>query len=115
MNEQSELKRAFQLALVLTDSEPRINVTVSIKGKLQRGWRKYTFGYSNDPPKAAQLELSPRTSELASIIETLEIEIARLNTLAVPEHTVPAVTAPAGDFPPQDDNTLGLPQLQLEI
>ena len=61
-----------------------------MRGKLQRGWRRYTFGYSKDQPKAVQVELCPRTSELTPMIETLEAEIARLNTLAVPEHTAPA-------------------------
>ena len=119
LNEQSELKRAFQLAIVLADSEPRINVTVAIKGKLQRGWRRYTFGYSKDPPKAVQVELCPQAVELASIIETLAADIARLNTLAVPEQTVPAGTAPVSDVPAgndNNDNTLkATPQLQLDI
>ena len=125
MNEQCELKRAFQLALVLADSEPRINVTVSIKGKLRQGWRRYKFGYSKDPPKAVQVELSPQTIELASTIETLAAEIARLNTLAVPEHTVPAEIAPADTVPPETapaaessagtDNFPGLLQQQLDI
>lgn len=102
MNEQSELKRAFQLALVLANSEPRINITVSIKGKLRQGWRRYKFGYSKDPPKAVQIELSPRSIELASTIDTLAAEIARLNTLAIPEHTVPPDTAPVGSAPAND-------------
>ena len=115
MNEQSELKRAFQLALVLADSEPRINVTVSIKGKLQQGWRRYTFGHTKDALKAVQVELCSRSSELASMIDTLEAEIARLNTLAVPEHTVPAGAAPVGESSSENDNILGSPQLQLDL
>lgn len=125
LNEQSELKRAFQLALVLADSEPRVNVTVSIKGKMRQGWRRYTFGYSKDPPKAVQIELCPRTSELASEIEALAAEIARLNTLVVPEHTVPAEIASAGTVPPETapaaessagtNNLPGLLQQQLDI
>ena len=122
LNEQSELRRAFQLALVLADSEPRLNVKVAIKGKLERRWRRYTFGYSKDPSKTVQIELCSRTIELASIIETLEADIARLNTLAIPEHTVPAVTAPVGDVATTNnsddnhDNDLEVtPQQQLEI
>ena len=119
MNEQSELKRAFQLALVLADTEPRINVTVSIKGRLRQGWRRYTFGYSKDPAKRVQVNLCPRPIELASMIENLAAEIARLNTLSVPEHTMPAGNvqtdnAPAGDSP-ENGNTLGLPQQQVDI
>ena len=119
MNEQSELKRAFQLALVLADTEPRINVTVSIKGKLRQGWRRYTFGYSKDPAKTVQVNLCPRPMELASMIENLAAEISRLNTLSIPEHTIPASnpqtdTAPAGDSA-ENDSTLGLPQQQVDI
>ena len=115
MNEQSELQRAFQLGLVLTDSEPRINVTVAIKGKLRQGWRRYTFGYSKYPPKNVQVELCPRTSELAATIEALAAEIARLNTLAVPEHTVPADTAPASDPSTEKLDLPGLLQQQIDI
>lgn len=120
MNEQSELKRAFQLALVLADSEPSINVTVSIKGKLQQGWRRYKFGYSKDQPKVVQVELCPQTNEFASIIESLAAEIARLNTLAVPEHIVPAGaaptgTAPAGDVPAENDNNNDTAGDQMQI
>ena len=119
LNEQSELKRAFQLALVLAHSEPHINVTVSIEGKLQQGWRRYTFGYSKDPPRHVQVELSPQTSEFASIVKSLAAEIARLNTLSIPEHTIPAGnaqtdTAPAGGSA-ENDNTLELPQQQVDI
>lgn len=114
LNEQSELKRAFQLALVLTDSEPCINVTVAIKGKLQRGWRRFTFGYSMDPPKAVQVVLYPRAVELASRVETLAADIVRLNTLAVPEHIVPAGTAPAGDVAAENDNDDNTPELPLQ-
>ena len=124
LNEQSELKRAFQLALVLADSEPHINVTVSIKGRLRQGWRRYTFGYSKDPPRRVQIELRPQASELASTIDTLAAEIARLNTLPVPEYTMPAGNAqvdnaqtdhaPAGDSAENGD-TLGLPQQQVDI
>lgn len=120
LNEQSELKRAFQLALVLADSEPRINVTVSIEGKLQRGWRRYKFGNSKDTPKPVQVELRPRTSELAATIDALKAEIARLNTLTIPEHTAQADTAPAGTAPASDpftdsENLPGLLQQQLNI
>ena len=119
MNEQSELKRAFQLALVLADTEPRINVTVSIKGKLRQGWRRYTFGYSKDPAKTVEVNLSPRSIELASMIENLAAEIARLNTLSVPEHTMPAGNAQTDNAPgggsAENDNTLGLPQQQVDI
>ena len=119
LNEQSELKRAFQLAIVLATSEPHINVTVSIKGRLQQGWRRYTFGYSKDAPRRVQVELSPQTSEFASTIKSLAAEMARLNTLSVLEHTMPAGnpqtdTAPAGDSAENDD-TLGLPQQQVDI
>lgn len=119
LNEQSELKRAFQLALVLPDTEPRINVTVSIKGKLRRGWRRYTFGYSKDPAKTVQVNLCPRPIELASMIENLAAEIARLNTLSIPEHAMPASsaqtdTASASDSA-ENDNSLGLPQQQVDI
>ena len=113
-NEQSELKRAFQLALVLADSEPRINVTVSIKGKLQQGLRRYTFVYSKDSPKTVQIELCSRDSELASRVGTLAADIERLNTLAVPEHTVPAATVPADDKTAQPDE-LPLQQLDLNM
>lgn len=65
-----------------------------------------------------QVELCPRTVELASIIETLAADIARLNTLAIPEHTVPAGTAPAGDVPTgndsNDNNPEVPPQQQLD-
>ena len=122
LNEQSELRRAFQLALVLADSEPRINVKVAIKGKLERGWRRYTFGYSKDLSKTVQIELCSQTIELASIIETLEADIARLNTLAIPEHTVPAGTASVGggsitsnSNDHQDNDSEVTPQQQLEI
>ena len=119
LNEQSELKRAFQLALVLADTEPRINVTVSIKGKLRQGWRRYTFGYSKDPAKTVQVNLCPRPIELASMIENLAAEIARLNTLSVPEHTMPAGNAQADTASASDsaenDKTLGLPQQQVDI
>lgn len=115
LNEQSELKRAFQLALVLVDSKPCINVTVAIKGKLQRGWRRHTFGYSKDAPKAVQVELCTRTLELSSMIETLAADIARLNTLAVPEYTESAATASAADVPAGNeinDNSLEVPPQQ---
>ena len=122
LNEQSELRRAFQLALVLADSEPCINVEVAIKGKLERGWRRYTFGYSKDPPKTVQIELCSQSAELASIIETLGADIARLNTLTIPEHTVSASTASLGDVSTTKnsndnrDNDLEVtPQQQLEI
>ncbi|MCJ1460518.1 hypothetical protein MMC28_010900 [Mycoblastus sanguinarius] len=118
LNEQSELKRAFQLALVLAHSEPRLNVTVAIKGKLRQGWRRYTFGYSKDPPKVVQLELScPQNIELASIVETLAAEIARLNTVPVPEHTLPtaSVSAPADDNPTVNDNVLDTPPQQIDL
>ena len=116
LNEQSELKRAFQLAIVLATSEPHINVTVSIKGRLQQGWRRYTFGYSKDPPRRVQVELSPQTSEFASTIKSLAAEIARLNTfsVAMPAGNAQTDTAPAGDST-ENDNTLGLPQQQVEI
>ena len=104
LNEQSELKRAFQLALVLVDSKPCINVTVAVKGKLQRGWRRYTFGYSKDAPKAVQVELCTQNIELSSMIETLAADIARLNTLAVPEYTESAGTVSAADVPAGNDN-----------
>ena len=45
-NEQSEIKRAFELALVLLHSGPRIDVMVSIKGRLRhltQRWRTYIF------------------------------------------------------------------------
>ena len=122
LNEQSELRRAFQLALVLADSEPRINVKVAIKGKLERGWRRYTFGYSKDPSKTVQIELRSQSIELASMIETLGADIARLNTLAVPEHTVPAGTASVGNVSTtnnsndnQDNDSEVAPQQQLEL
>ena len=119
LNEQSELKRAFQLALVLADTEPRINVTVSIKGKLRQGWRRYTFGYSKDPAKTVQVNLCPQPIELASMIENLAAEIARLNTLSVPEHAMPAGNAQADTISASDsaenDKTLGLPQQQVDI
>ena len=122
LNEQSELRRAFQLALVLADSEPRINVKVAIKGKLERGWRRYTFGYSKDSPKTVQIELCSQTIELASIIETLRADIARQNTLAILEHPVPAGTASVGggsitnnSNDNQDNDSEVTPQQQLEI
>ena len=122
LNEQSELRRAFQLALVLADSEPRINVKVAIKGKLERGWRRYTFGHSKDASKTVQIELCSRTIELASIIETLGADIARLNTLGVPEHTVTAGTSSVGDVSitndsnnNQDNDSEVIPQQQLDI
>ena len=118
LNEQSELKRPFQLALVLTDSEPRINITVSIKGKMRQSWRRYTFGYSRDPSKTVQVDLCPRTEELASTIGSLAAEIARLNTLTIPEHTIPVENARADTGPvdtaPSSDPSAGdekLPEL----
>lgn len=107
------LKRAFQLAPVLVHSEPSINVTVAIKGKLQRGWRRYTFGYSKNAPKAVQVEFRTRTVELSSMVETLAADIARLNTLAVPDYTGSVSTASAADVPTENDNndnTLEAPQ-----
>ena len=122
LNEQSELRRAFQLALVLADSEPRINVKVAIKGKLERGWRRYTFGYSKDPSKIVHIELCSQSVELASIIETLGADIARLNTLAISEHTVLVGTAPVGGVSNtdnsndnKDNDSEVTPQQQLEI
>ena len=122
LNEQSELRRAFQLALVLADSEPRITVKVAIKGKLERGWRRYTFGYPKDRSNTVQIELCSRTTELASIIETLGADIARLNTLDIPEHTGPAGTTSVGDDSitnnsnnNQDNDSEVTPQQPLEI
>ena len=46
------------------------------------------------------------------MIETLAADIARLNTLAVPEYTESANTAPAADVPTgndKNDNTLEVP------
>lgn len=74
------------------------------------------------PVKTVQIELCSQTIELASIIETLGAEIARLNTLAIPEHTVPAGTTPIGGVSVADndnDNKVNdsevTPQQQLEI
>lgn len=96
----------FYLALVLEHSEPCINVAVSIRGKLQQGWRRWIFGHWNDPPKAKKFELRTHTGNLAPIIDALAAEIERLNTLPVPAHTVPAASAPAGDpSAPDEDPT----------
>lgn len=68
-----------------------------------------------------QVELRPRTSELAATIDALKAEMARLNTLAVPEEhtaladTAPAVTAPASDLSTDGENLPGLLQQQLDI
>ena len=93
---------------------------MSIEGKLQRKWRRYKFGNTKDTPKPVQVELRPRTSELAATIDALKAEIAHLNTLTIPEHTAQADTAPAGTAPASDlstdsENLPGLLQQQLDI
>lgn len=99
LNEQSELRRAFQLAIIIAHSEPRIRVTVTIKGKLRHGWRRFKFDNFKDRPEAVHLELCREGVELESMIRTLAADITSLNMAPVPEHVTPSVTTLPGDVP----------------
>ena len=88
-NEQSELRRAFQLGMVITHCEPKIKVTLSIKGRLRdgiRGFRIFKLVESKRSQTAVHVEFSPKKVELESIISTLAADLADLNTVAIPEH-----------------------------
>ncbi len=90
LNEENELVRAFQLALVLAHSEPSMGVTLAIEGRLRQGLRKFNFGFRNAPQTATSLELRPCDVELSSIIEGLAEEITRLNRCPIPrKHLAP--------------------------
>ena len=93
-NEQSELRRAFQLGMVITHCEPRVRVTVSIKGRLRDGLRNglriFKLVESKKSPTAVHVEFRQKDVELDSIIQTLAADIADLNTIAIPEHGTPS-------------------------
>ena len=94
LNEQSELRRAFELALVLLHPEPCIKVTAAIRGQLlQKRWRHFTIFTPKDPPKVSELELYPEYVELSSTVETLETDIVRLNARLVQEDTINSALA----------------------
>ena len=88
-NEQSELRRAFQLGMVITHCEPKIRVTMSIKGRLRdrlRGVRIFKLVEPKRSQTAVHVEFSPKDVELESIIATLAADLADLNTVVIPEH-----------------------------
>ncbi|CAF9932866.1 MAG: hypothetical protein HETSPECPRED_008466 [Heterodermia speciosa] len=93
-NEQSELRRAFQLGMVITHCEPRLKVSVSIKGRLRDGFRDGLRIFKLVESKRSQtdvhVEFSQKKVELESIISTLAAELANLNTEAIPGHGTPS-------------------------
>ena len=93
-NEQSELRRPFQLGLVITHSEPKVRVTVSIKGRLRAGLRDglriLKLVESKKSQTAVQVEFSQKNVELDSIISTLAAELAALNMAGIPEQSIPS-------------------------
>ena len=93
-NEQSEIGRAFQLGMIITHCEPRVRVTVSIKGRLRDGLRHglqiFKLVESGRSQTAVHVEFSQKDIELESIIPTLAADIANLNAVAIPEHDPPS-------------------------
>lgn len=96
LNEENELVRAFQLAVVLAHSEPSIGVTLAIDGRLRRGFRKFKFGSFKAPHTATELELRPCDAELSSVIEGLAEEITRLNKCPIPRKQIALEGQPFG-------------------
>ena len=85
LNEQNELIRAFQLAVVLAQSQPSIKIRIAIEGKLERNRWKYKFGgRDHEPQNATSLELPLRDDDLSPVIKELAEEIHRLNVAFVP-------------------------------
>ena len=93
-NQQSELRRAFQLGMVITHCEPRLRVTVSIRGRLRDGLRDglriFKLVESKKSQTAVHVEFNQKNVDLESLISTLAADLADLNTVAIPEHGTPS-------------------------
>ena len=85
-NKESEMIRAFQLAIILGHSEPSVKVVTTVDGRLRHGLRRFRFK-SGKVPEAISIELRQCNIELDTIVETLAQEIARLNLNPIPRQS----------------------------
>lgn len=83
-NEESEMIRAFQLAIILYHSEPSLKVVTTVEGRLRHGMRRFIFKSSKVPDVAIPIKLRQSNIDLDKIVETLAQEIVRLNLNPIP-------------------------------